>query len=80
MNQRGIPAELVELALQLGEWDGDRCKLDQKAIDRRIAEIDLERKRLLRARDKGGLTVVEAGGAKITTFAMKKLRGRIGHA
>jgi hypothetical protein len=24
--------------------------------------------------------IVEAGGAKITTFAMRKLKGRIGHA
>lgn len=80
MNQRGITADLVELAFQHGDWDGDRCQLNRKAIDRRIAEIDLERKRLLRARDKGGLTVVEAGGVRITTFAMAKLKGRIGHA
>ena len=80
MNHRGITAELVDLAFRHGEWVGDRCQLDQKTIDQRIAEIDLERKTLLRARDKGGLTVVEAGGATITTFAMKKLRGRIGHA
>lgn len=80
MNQRGITSDLVDLAMQHGDWFGDRCQLNQKAIDRRIAEIDLERKRLLRARDKGGLMVVEAGGAKITTFAMKKLKGRIGHA
>lgn len=80
MNQRGITADLVDLTMRHGDWCGDRCQLNQKAIDRRIAEIDLERKRLLRARDKGGLMVVEAGGAKITTFAMKKLKGRISHA
>lgn len=80
MNQRGITAELVDLAFRHGDWIGDRCRLNQKAIDRRIAEIDLEKKRLLRARDKGGLVIVEAGGVTITTFAMKKLRGRIGHA
>jgi len=80
MNQRGITAALVDLAFRHGDWIGDRCQLNQKTIDRRIAEIDLERKRLLRARDKGGLMVVEAGGAKITTFAMKKLKGRISHA
>jgi len=79
MNQRGITADLVELAFQQGDWKGDRCELNQKAIDHRIAEIDLERKRLLRARDKGGLTVVESGGAKITTYAMKKLKERLGH-
>jgi len=80
MNQRGITADLVDLAFQHGDWVGDRCQLDQKTIDRRIAEIDLERKKLLRARDKGGVTVVEACGAKITTYAMKKLQGRLGHA
>ena len=80
MNQRGITAELIDLTFQHGDWVGDRCQLDQKAIDRRIAEIDLERKRLLRARDKGRLTVIEAGGAKITTYAMMKLKGRLGYA
>lgn len=80
MNQRGITADLVDLAFRHGDWKGDRCELNQKAIDHRIAEIDLERKQLLRARAKGGLTVVEAGGAKITTYAMKKLKGRLDHA
>lgn len=80
MNQRGITADLVDLAIKHGDWKGDRCELNQKAIDHRLAELDRERKRLLRARDKGGLTVVEAGGAKITTYAMKKQKGRLGHA
>lgn len=80
MNQRGITADLVELTLLHGEWNGDRCELKQKAIDHRIAAIDLERKRLLRARDKGGLTVVEAGGTRITTYRMSKRKGRLGHA
>ncbi|MES2289940.1 MAG: hypothetical protein V4530_09410 [Pseudomonadota bacterium] len=80
MNQRGITADLVNLTLQYGAWDGDRCQLSQKSIDRRLAEIDCEKRRLLRARDKGGLTVVEAGGTQITAYAMKKLKGRLGHA
>lgn len=80
MNQRGITADLVDLTFQDGDWVGDRCQLSRKAIDRRIVEIDLEKRKLLRARDKGGLTVVEDGGARVTTYAMKKLKGRLSHA
>ena len=80
MNQRGITSDLVDLAFRYGDWVGDRCQLNQKGIDRRLAELDLERKQLLRARDKGGLTVVEAEGKKITVYTIKKPKERLGHA
>lgn len=79
MNQRGITADLVDLTYRFGDWVGDRCQLSQRAIDQRLTEIDRERRTLLRARDKGGLVVVEAGGAKITTYPMKKRQGRLRH-
>ena len=79
MNQRGITADLVDLTYRFGDWVGDRCQLNQKAIDRRLADLDRERANLLRARDKGGVVVVEAGGSQITTYPMKKRRGRLGH-
>lgn len=40
MNQRGITADLVNLALQHGEWRGDRCRLDRKGLQQLIAAID----------------------------------------
>lgn len=68
MNQRGISRELVSLALDYGEWQGDKCQLSRKALLRLIASVDGLRTTLVKAVDKGGLTVVEADGALITTY------------
>lgn len=77
MNQRGIPVDLVNLALQHGEWSGDRCRLDRKGLKRLLAEIDQTRSLALRALDKGGLEVVEAEGNLITTYRVaSKRKGR----
>ena len=77
MNQRGINRELVELALAHGGWEGDRCILDRNAIDQLINRCDAVRRVALRARDKGGVVVVEAGGAVVTTYnAPRRRRGR----
>lgn len=72
MNQRGITAELVDLALEYGEWEGDKCRLDQRGLRRLLAEIDKTRSAALRALDKGGLVVVESGAQLITTYQMPK--------
>jgi hypothetical protein len=74
MNQRGITAELVELALEYGEWDGDRCRLDQRGLKRLLAQIDKTRSTALRALDKGGLVVVEDSAQLITTYQVPKRR------
>ena len=74
MNQRGITADLVSLALEHGEWHGDRCRLDRKGLKELIANIDQTRAAALRALDKGGLEVVEAEAQLITTYAISKKR------
>ncbi len=74
MNQRGITADLVDLTLRYGHWVGDRCKLNQKAIDRQLADLNHEKALLLRARAKGGVVVVEANGNNITTYPITKSR------
>lgn len=79
MNHRGITRSLANLTLDYGEWIGDRCILSRNAIRARIAELDNERKAMLRALDKGGMVVVEVGGREITTYAMKKPKGRLHH-
>ena len=68
MNQRGISGELVSLALEFGEWQGDRCQLSRKALLRLIVNVDGLRMMLVKAVDKGRLTVVEADGSLITTY------------
>ena len=74
MNQRGITADLVSLALEHGEWRGDRCRLDRKGLKRLIADIDQTRAAAVRALDKGGLEVVEAGARLITTYPISAKR------
>lgn len=71
MNQRGITGELVSLVLEHGEWSGDRCRLDKKGLRSLIEGLDRTRAAALRALDKGGLVVVEAGGDKITTYPIR---------
>ena len=75
MNQRGIPGNLVELVLSHGRWDGDACKLDRKDLCKLKAEVETLRSTVLKALDKGGLAVVEAGGALVTAYARPKTRG-----
>jgi hypothetical protein len=74
MNQRGIKRSLLDLALNHGEWDGDRCVLSSNAIKLMIRDIDSQRSLAMRALDKGGLVVVEAGGETITTYRMPRQR------
>lgn len=68
MNQRGIFKDLVDLALQFGEPDGDKFKLGRKEIDRLVTSLDALRAKALKARDKGGLVVVAVGESLITTY------------
>jgi len=75
MNQRGIPAALVDLVLLHGRWDGDACKLDRKELCKLKEDVEALRSTVVKALDKGGLAVVEAGGALITTYARPKARG-----
>lgn len=68
MNQRGIKGDLVRLALEFGDVEGDRYRLGRKALQSLLAELDSLRSVALKALDKGGLTVVEDGGQLITTY------------
>lgn len=74
MNQRGIPGALVDLVLSHGRWDGDACKLDRKDLCKLKSEVEKLRSTVLKALDKGGLAVVEAGGALVTTYARPNSR------
>lgn len=80
MNHRGITADLVDLALEYGEWEGDRCRLGTRSLKQIIEAVDRKRATMLKALDKGGIVVVEAGGSEITTFPMKKRKGRLCNA
>jgi hypothetical protein len=68
MSQRGISGDMVDLARRFGRDDQDKYILDRKGLQRLLEELrGLERK-VIKALDKGGVVVVEAGGALITTY------------
>ena len=68
MNQRGIRRQLVELAIECGEIDGDRYVLGRNQIDNELAELNRRRKLLMEAAQKGGVVVALEGDAAITAF------------
>jgi len=68
ISQRGIRERTVELAQQHGIPHGDKLVLGRKQIRFVLEAIDRERKELIRAMDKGGVIVVESGGALITAY------------
>lgn len=74
MNQRGIPGELVDLVLSHGHWEGDACTLGRKDLRKLKDDVEQLRSIVLKALDKGGLAVVESGGALVTAYARPNAR------
>jgi hypothetical protein len=68
MNHRGIPQDLVNLALEHGEVRQDKYILDRKTLERLLAETRCLERKIIRALDKGGLIVVETDNRLITTY------------
>jgi hypothetical protein len=68
MSQRGITGELVDLARQFGRDDHDRLVLDRKGLRELLNNVRCLERVVLKALDKGGVVVVEAGGVLITTY------------
>jgi hypothetical protein len=68
IRQRGIRESTVELAQLHGITHGDKLVLGRKQIRSVLEALDRERKELIRAMDKGGVVVVECGGALITAY------------
>ncbi|MFS8150146.1 hypothetical protein [Vreelandella titanicae] len=68
MGQRGITSRLVDLTSQYGIDNGDHIVLDRKNIDELLAGLDVFRKDLLKAHEKGGFVVVESGDTQITAY------------
>ena len=76
MSQRGITAQMIDLALAYGYQRGDHHILDRRAIADRLTELNAEasqleeeRKALERAQKRGGLSVVAEHSCIITTFS-----------
>jgi hypothetical protein len=79
MSQRGIPGELVDLVRQYGRDDRDRLVLNRKDLHGLLGKVrDLERV-VMKALDKGGVVVVEADGALLTTYNADSFDARRAH-
>ncbi|BDM66086.1 hypothetical protein NFHSH190041_35380 [Shewanella sp. NFH-SH190041] len=71
MSQRGIKQSTLEVVEQFGAWCGDKQILNRNACDAALRELDRIRHELIKAKERGGYVLVEAGGQKITTYALE---------
>ena len=77
IQQRGILQSTVEIAQQYGHPKGDKVFLSKKTIDLALQDLDNERKSLLKARDQGGVTLIESDGRLITAYRLESFRKRL---
>lgn len=68
MSQRGIPDELVELVQRHGRDEQGKLVLNRRDLRSLLDNVRHLQRVMIKALDKGGLVVVEAGGALITTY------------
>ena len=68
-SQRGVSQRMVDLAYSIGSEAGsNKIVVGRREAAERLAQLEDERRLLLKIMDKGGLTVVTDGGALITTY------------
>ncbi|MCE9854363.1 hypothetical protein ACOI2Q_20520 [Shewanella algae] len=70
MSQRGIKQSTLAIVEQFGTWCGDKQILNQKACEAALRELDRIRHELIKAKERGGYVLVEAGGVEVTTYAL----------
>jgi hypothetical protein len=68
-SQRGITPSMVDYVLMHGtNWAQDKIVLGKKEAHKRLAELEAEKRLLLKIADKGGVVVIQEGDALITTY------------
>jgi hypothetical protein len=70
MSQRGIKQSTLDLVGRFGVWAGDKQILNRKACKAALKELNRVRKQLIKAQERGGYVLVEAGGQEITAYAL----------
>jgi hypothetical protein len=68
MSQRGTRQALIDPTLQFGETAQEKCVLGRKGLERLLEELRQIERTAMQAIDKGGVVVVQADGAQITTY------------
>ncbi len=68
-SQRGVSQQMVDLAYSIGSEAGsNKIVVGRREAAERLAQLEDERRLLLKIMDKGGLTIVGDGSALITTY------------
>lgn len=67
-SQRGISLNMVDYVLTHGALENDKIVLGKKEAKQRLADLEREKRLLLKIADKGGVVVVAEGEALITTY------------
>jgi len=70
MSHRGIKQAMVDLVLNFGKSKGDKVILNRKGIDAFLLELEKMKKNALKARNKGGLVVVNVDDCLLTTYSL----------
>lgn len=70
MSQRAIKQDLLDIALQFGIQQGDKCILTTKGARELIAELDRFKRDTQKIVDKGGLVVIGTEDNLITTYRL----------
>ncbi len=76
-NQRGIRKDLIDLTLDLGDFDGDKITLTSKIIDAEMKDLQRRMKLLSEARKKGGVVVIAEGDNLITTYRQSSFNAKL---
>lgn len=75
MGERGISVDMIELAIQYGEdGHGDKTIFGRKEAERLLRQREREIRALKRIVAKGGIVLVAANDALITTYPLEHSR------
>lgn len=66
--QRGIRYSTIEMADKYGIQRGDKIFFGKKEINSALKELEIEKSKLLKARDQGGIVSVNKNGTLITVY------------
>ncbi|MGE6993788.1 DUF4258 domain-containing protein [Pseudomonas sp. NPDC047961] len=70
--QRGIPLNMIDYVLAHGTQSRDKVVFGDREAKQRLAELDEERRMLMKLKDKGGVVVVADGDTVITTYNLSR--------
>lgn len=74
MNQRGIKSSFLEIVKMFGIKSGDKQILNKKDCSALLKHLDAMRKDIIHMQEKGGLVLVEDGGAEITCYRLNSYK------